>query len=66
MGLFSLSRTYFSLLLFFFPQMGRFQAEKRRSISFTGLVSAMLICFVKTKLRTPAQPLLRHSRGTLN
>jgi len=33
------------------------QSERLRHMPFFGLVSAKLICFVKTKLRAPALPL---------
>lgn len=58
MGLFSTSRVYFSPLFYFFPQTGELrQREGLRHMSFFVLVSAMLICFVKAKLRAPALPL---------
>lgn len=57
MGLFSMSRIYFSPSFYFFPQMGELRQRGLRHMSFFVLVSAMLICFVKTKLRAPALPL---------
>lgn len=53
-----MSGIYFSPSFYFFPQMRELrQREGLRHTSFFVLVSAMLICFVKTKLRAPALPL---------
>lgn len=39
-----------------FPQIGEVRQRELRDASFLGLVSGILIRFVKTKLGTPAEP----------